>query len=644
MQSKVFDSLLEPTFVIDTDLKVQYCNEPAALICDSSVRKIIRQKPALNEFLKFEEPILAFSDLKSIDDPTPYQEIGFETSTGRRGKVQLTVQAFENQQWLVYFRDVTLEETLQKKYRGELEQKESVILDLQKARDELKHYSENLEKMVEERTREVLALNQTMRALLDSLTQGFFIFDSQGNCLPVFSKSCLQTLEADPSGKTVWEVLKLPEKAVPGFKRWMPTLFMEMLPFKDLADLGPQSFPHSLGRNIKLEYYPVRNSENKVTAVVVVSTDITDLVQAQKEAEQEKAQSKMLISLIKNKTAASAFLRESQEMLAELQTEIKSQKPSYENLFRLLHTLKGAMGSFHVQDLFHLCHETENELASWNEQFEASAKAHVFARLEEKSKQLFAGFETFLEENAELLDFNKQDSKDRIVEFSAKHLLEVLKSENLSDGQFQLLAERLLSVPVASYFKHYEEVSRQVAEQEGKVLREFSIQGGDLQVLPETLEALFGSFVHAYRNAVDHGIESPEERISLGKPEGGSITTRFNKISRGSEAWMQIEVIDDGGGIKPEKIREKLTHNGRDVSAESDHEVIQHVFDSSFSTREVVTQTSGRGVGMDAIQTEAHALGGKAEVFSQGGVCSKLVVVVPVPQFKGSEKQSQKAA
>jgi two-component system chemotaxis sensor kinase CheA len=138
--------------------------------------------------------------------------------------------------------------------------------------------------------------------------------------------------------------------------------------------------------------------------------------------------------------------------------------------------------------------------------------------------------------------------------------------------------------------------------------------------------------VHAFRNAVDHGIEFPAAREESGKNPEGLISVSFAKIDQNGSPWLEIKIQDDGGGIDPAKIRERLSAKGMDVSQEDDEQIIQHVFDSQFSTKTVVTETSGRGVGMDAILHSAQKLGGKAFVTSQIGKGTCLSVQVPYLQ------------
>lgn len=631
METKIFDSLLEPTFLITGDKRIIYCNEPAALIADISVRKLLRSKPQIDEVFRFQESIQALLDLNSVQDQTSYQEVSFSTESGKTGKVQITAQPFPGPSsdpcWLVYFRDVTLEETLQKKYRAELEQKEDVILDLQKAQAELKNYSENLERMVAERTEQIAKMNQLMGALLDSLSQGFFMFNSDGLCFGVSSKACESTVECTPKGKYIWDVLKLSEKQIPGFKKWMTTVFAEMLPFEDLAPLGPQKYPHSENKVIQLDYSPLRNSEGKMDGVVVISTDITNLVHAQEEAERERTHAQMILKLVKNKKQVSGFIRESLTLLGELKKEMSQSQINHESTFRVLHTLKGGAATFSVASVAEKCHSAETLLTELKDA-PSPEKSQMLKQLSEKIEQ---GFSEFLEENKEIIG-NLKKNQERWVETPVSHLIQFQKTylNQVAENIQHAFIENLLTEPIGSYFQSYNEVVQAVADQEGKQIHPIQLINDQLLILPEPYENLFGTCIHAFRNAADHGIERPEIREAAGKAPQGTITVTFDRITDSNQMpWLQINIKDDGGGISPEKIREKLKSKGIDCSKETDHQVIQHIFDSQFSTKEQVTETSGRGVGMDAILFAAKKLGGQAWVESTLGKGSQLFIKVP---------------
>ncbi|MEN0058914.1 MAG: PAS domain S-box protein, partial [Bdellovibrio sp.] len=369
IQYSLFDTLLEPVFVLNAEQKVVYCNEPGALIAGLSIRKITRGMKFL-ELFHFSEPLESLKKIIHICDATPYKEVTFTTPQGGAGKVQITLQpvfdSMGDKNWIVFVRDVTLEERLQKKYRAELEQKEDVIKALEDAKLQLENYSKNLEQMVAERTAELSRLNQTLSALLDSLGQGFFIFTEEGRILDVSSKACENTVECRPNNQWIWDVLKLNPEKVEGFKRWMQTLFAEMLPFPDLAPLGPPRFAHSLGRHIALEYHPLRTSEGRIEGVVVVASDITSLIEAQQQAEKEKEHAKLIIHMIKSKREIHRFIQEAQSLLRSLHSQVAEDLPhqqyDFESLYRDLHTLKGGAALFSVKDLADTCHKAEETL------------------------------------------------------------------------------------------------------------------------------------------------------------------------------------------------------------------------------------------------------------------------------------------
>lgn len=645
IQYSLFDTLLEPVFVLNAEQKVVYCNETAAVVCDLSIRKITKGMKFLDLFT-FSEPLEYLNNLISITDPTPYREVNFQTSQGGAGKVQITLQpifdSMGDKNWIVFVRDVTLEERLQKKYRGELEQKEDVIKALEDAKAQLENYSKNLEQMVAERTAEIQRMNQMMTALLDSLHQGFFIFNSEGRVLEVSSKACEKTIECRPQGKNIWDVLKLPEKKVDGFQKWMQTLFMEMLPFEDLAPLGPPDYPHSEGRNIALEYFPLRNAEGGMDGVVVVASDITSLIEAQKQAERDREYAKLIINLVQNKKEISRFIRESQNLLNDLQTGLKTswEQADSEFLFRQLHTLKGGAALFSIQDMAEHCHRAETLLAAFKE----AASAEQYELLKKESADVATAFDGFIKKSQEILGSSALGS-ERQLEIPVsrfQNALNRIKESVNNSSVTQILLDEFAMEPIGSFFGAYNDVAQRVASAQDKMLNPVEFVNPDLKVLPEVYSSLFATFVHSFRNSVDHGIEFPSVREENGKAPAGTIRVSFS-LSRDLTSLM-IRVDDDGAGVNPEKIREKFAKKGIDVSNESDSEVIQHIFDSQFSTRDQVTETSGRGVGMDAIKFAAEELGGRVWVTSEYGKGTSLFVEVPyITEFTPVERKLRAA-
>jgi two-component system chemotaxis sensor kinase CheA len=129
------------------------------------------------------------------------------------------------------------------------------------------------------------------------------------------------------------------------------------------------------------------------------------------------------------------------------------------------------------------------------------------------------------------------------------------------------------------------------------------------------------------RNSLDHGIESPGERVAKGKPEKGTITLRA--FHQGGA--IVIEVVDDGAGLHRERILAKARERGLPVSdGMPDGDVWQLIFEAGFSTAASVTDVSGRGVGMDVVRGNIQALGGRVEIQSEFGVGTRISIRVPL--------------
>lgn len=625
MDLKIFDTLLEPTFVLDQEGRVRYCNEPAALICDQSVRKLMRSRPYIKELFRFTENVEALNDIAAVQDASPYQETSFEMEGGKTGRVQLTLQPIapdpedQSPRWLVFFRDVTLEETLQRKYRAELEKKEDVIKALEEAQRKLEDYSRNLEKMVAERTAQLSAINAQMKALLDSLGQGFLIFDREGKCLEIASKACEHIFETDPRGKSIHEVLRQSDNEAKSFRRWMETAFAEMLPFEDLAPLAPPRYAHGGDRSIDLGYFPLRGDDGAIEGLVLVGTDVTDLVRAQKQAELERAQSKMVLELVRNRRQVLGFIREAEALIAEIHRQLQGSAPAYDATFRAFHTLKGGAASFSVQELVDRIHEGEEILGRWHED---PAPANLES-LHRQTGLIEESFAQFLEQTEAVLGTRAQDGGatrevrvDELNRFYAGLRTPAMRARFYED----FLAEK-----AALVFAHFNDTVQAAASQLGKVVLPLAIDTPDFAFWPEPYQRLIASLVHAFRNAVDHGIETPDVRERRGKNPAGRIALALER----RDDRLLLRIQDDGNGIDPERIRARLAKKGVDVGHEPDTQVIQHVFDSEFSTRDQVTALSGRGVGMDAILATARELGGRAWVTSVPGQGTACWVDVP---------------
>ena len=182
------------------------------------------------------------------------------------------------------------------------------------------------------------------------------------------------------------------------------------------------------------------------------------------------------------------------------------------------------------------------------------------------------------------------------------------------------------------FIKYFNSIVEQVSQKQGKVVGPIHIVGGETKIDAERFEPLISSFVHVFRNIVDHGLESPDERLDHGKSEEGQMSVHIDELTNGGSKSLQIKVLDDGRGIDTEKIKEKVssTMPNTDFNGKSDHEIAQFVFHPGVSSKDQAGEFSGRGVGMDAVKSEVLKLGGKVEIFTEKNKGTELHISVPL--------------
>ncbi|ALM81808.1 hybrid sensor histidine kinase/response regulator [Bordetella sp. N] len=198
------------------------------------------------------------------------------------------------------------------------------------------------------------------------------------------------------------------------------------------------------------------------------------------------------------------------------------------------------------------------------------------------------------------------------------------------------LAQRLYDASLACRMRPFGDtigglprMLRDLARDLGKQVR-LVVQGDTTQVDRDVLERLEAPLNHLLRNAVDHGIEAPAQRLAAGKPAMGSITLE----ARHSAGMLLIEVTDDGAGIDLEQLREEVVErrlaSAETAAALSETELLSFLFLPGFTTRDAVTEVSGRGVGLDVVQDMMRQLRGTVRVHQRGGEGTRFTLEMPL--------------
>ena len=208
--------------------------------------------------------------------------------------------------------------------------------------------------------------------------------------------------------------------------------------------------------------------------------------------------------------------------------------------------------------------------------------------------------------------------------------------ERLRDGLAQLerntreMQENIMRIrmlPISFAFQRFPRLVHDLSAKLGKQI-DLEMSGENTELDKTVMEKIGDPLVHLIRNSIDHGIESPEERKAAGKPETGTI--RLNACHEGGN--IVIEIIDDGAGLNRERILGKAMEKGivSEGANLSDEQVYELIFSPGFSTADVVSDISGRGVGMDVVRRNIRDLGGSVEVASESGKGSVFTIRLPL--------------
>jgi two-component system chemotaxis sensor kinase CheA len=276
---------------------------------------------------------------------------------------------------------------------------------------------------------------------------------------------------------------------------------------------------------------------------------------------------------------------------------------------RYVHTVKGECAFFELQELVDICHKWENQ---WVESYQASDLNTFLTQIRSKMDETVTKYDKVLK----LKEIAESNDIQLNVPLSGIKTLIRETTKNLTQEQILLGIENLVTQPPEEVFAWLNETWLMEAAKLGKKV--FPIQWKpSAPLFAEPYKKLFSTFVHAIRNAADHGIEHPNERVSSGKIEQGSLTAHLSL----KDSVYHFRLIDDGKGLKTEAILEKAKKLGIPIP-KTEEEIHQLIFEDSFSTKDAATQTSGRGVGLSSIRGEAQALDGGAWVFntSRGGM------------------------
>lgn len=214
-------------------------------------------------------------------------------------------------------------------------------------------------------------------------------------------------------------------------------------------------------------------------------------------------------------------------------------------------------------------------------------------------------------------------------ELNHPELHETVERMSRISSDLQNIILNMRMVPVETVFNRFPRMVRQLARDLGKKIN-LEIIGAETELDRTVIDEIGDPLVHLLRNAIDHGIETPEVRRAKGKPEEGTV--KLKAYHSGNHVFIEIE--DDGAGINREKVLQKAINKGiiskQNAANLTDKQVYELIFASGFSTADKISDISGRGVGLDVVKSTIESLGGSVTIDSHEGVGSIFSIQLPL--------------
>lgn len=484
-------------------------------------------------------------------------------------------------------------------------------------------------------------INIRLSEVLQHSPQGLIKLDQEGLITVEFSKQCVEFFGTPRlMGRPFTEVAFASEmQLIADWESAYPLFFMDtLLDFKGVVELLPQKvvFPHPDGnfRHFEFTYYPCSDQHGQLVAIDVGIEDVTkrfELSEKRRVMENEQHIHEKLYDDPEGYIHLLELTADVTEQLHQYDPNFMPKAPLPKDgavpVMRQLHTLKGQAGMFYLNEFRECVHLLEDCFKALLEQ--RGANEELSNRYTDMKNQ----FLDQCEYARSLLQNLSEELKRRLsgIALSSEDFEEL--KQVVETAPLHVVEQRLLqleAVPTRRLFSHWPEESRHLAEQCGKQVI-FTLEGENPKIPGNLVSALEAPLMHLLRNAVDHGIEPPSERPNLGKPPEGHIKAMIHV----RENTLILRIGEDGRGLDMPSIIKKARQNPH-LDRDQVDRLIQIglawklIFLPGFSTAKSVTNISGRGVGLDAVDAAVQQLNGQIEVVSQPRQGTTFVITIPL--------------
>jgi hypothetical protein len=525
--------------------------------------------------------------------------------------------------------------------------------ELEEKNAQITFFNKNLESLVAQKTEQI-------RSLLDYIPQGVLSIENEGLIGTDYSAHLNEILPSSNIAKQSFKSLVLDRSSLSADckdQAWQSILSAigeNEVNWEVNSDKLPRELPLIYGqdtRYFKVTWNP-KIKEDIVQNVLVTLLDITQEKAFEKDAESQRQEMKIIQELISVAPSGLAqFFETSEGLLQEMGHILQSAQDSLEPrdvrlLFVNAHTVKGAARTLHLSGLAEALHLAEEGYSSFLRN-QVPLDLEAFRIDHQQVIRTYLQYKTI---NSEKLnrgaDLNKISLSRKFVERQYQLIQKLMEDVNQPVSSFldslRSQSEQLTDIVfdhLPTLFEDYKTKGTRIARDLGKEAPNFVLSIPDTVISRDMHMVLDHCMIHILRNALDHGIETAEERKAAGKNIQGCIRIEGSVMD---DRFLTLVVSDDGRGLAIARLREKGLELGRLTQSSSVQEAAELIFASGLSTAKKVSNISGRGVGMDAVRSYLEKAGGQVNLRigtfkdAEGTFCD-FALVITLPLDRGDD-------
>ncbi|MED1952057.1 AAA family ATPase [Brevibacillus centrosporus] len=507
---------------------------------------------------------------------------------------------------------------------------------------QLEQWNHSLEKMVGERTDEIESLLRANKNLLNNAGQGFLSFGKDLRVHSEYSRECVRIFGKELAGLSVAELLYPQSKEDQGFIQSLLSKYFQ-LENQAQRELYLSLFPTEITVNqlpLKLECKQIDEGRGEFSGgLMLILTDRSEQRALENKMEQEWQRMKMSVTVAISLELFQSVLKGFTSFVAtEWKAIWREAGAPAEKMYQIisrLHQFKGDFSQFYLIHTPRKIHDMESRLSEMSKQAEEDKvmESEIQNGIDSICAAIGQDMDLMKQQlGKDILQVNEQTISFSVERWSA--FSDQLSSLLQEEGRGHLRQEfaQLHNRPITELMSRYGEYVAKASERLEKRVYPLQIEADDIWVDPKRFGRFISSLIHVFSNALDHGIEQEEERLRQNKERWGTIRCQVKR----ENDFMHMIISDDGKGVDMDRLKLLGQEKGL-VDLRSDQDWLNTLFIEDISTsKDHVTEWSGRGVGLSIVKREVERLGGTVEVNTRKGNGTRFHFRIPLTEAEST--------